>query len=167
MIIRIPEKYRHLKPAVGQKVDTLVDLADLFPTILNMAGLPAPADIIGIDLMSLVGNSMDREFYGECGETFFCIIRDDYKYTWAKAGGEELLFNLKQDPMEKHNLAVDTEAIDVLRAMRSALIQRMSTHNNVHVDEGNLKPGPPITGPQDVKKWPGFHSTSVDSDVLH
>ena len=167
MIIRPPTKHRNQKPVIGKKVDTLADLADILPTISNIAGVQAPADITGIDLMSLVDNPMDREFYGVCAEAFFCIIRGEYKYTWAKAGGEELLFNLRLDPMEQHNLAEDAESVDVLNTMQKTLIQYMTAYNSTCVFEGKLKPGPPITGPQDVKKWPGFHSFIVPSEVLH
>ena len=171
MIIRPPTKYRNQKPVIGKKVDILADLADILPTIMSIAGVQGPADINGIDLMSLVDNPMDREFYGECGGAFYCIIRDEYKYTWAKAGGEELLFNLKLDPMEQHNLAKDAEFVDVLNSMQKTLIQYMTAYNSTCVFEGKLKPGPSITGPQDVKTWPGFHSFIhsfiVNSDVLH
>jgi arylsulfatase A-like enzyme len=167
MIIRAPSKYWVQKSMVAKKVDTLVDLADILPTILNMANVPLPSDLNGIDLISLVGNPVNREFYGESVGAFYCIIRGEYKYTWAKAGGEELLFNLKQDPMERHNLVQDVEALDVLNSLRKALIQCMNTYDSTSVFEGELKLGPAIRGPQDVSKWPGFHSTDVDSDVLH
>ncbi len=115
----------------------------------------------------LVDNPMNREFYGEYSDAFYCIIRDEYKYTWAKAGGEDLLFNLKLDPMEQHNLAEDAESVDVLNIMQKTLIQNMTTYNSTCVFEGRLKPGPSITAPQDVKKRPGYHLSIVDFDVLH
>jgi hypothetical protein len=44
MIIRIPEKYKHLYPAQtpGSKVDRLVSFVDLAPTLLSLIGLGAP-----------------------------------------------------------------------------------------------------------------------------
>ncbi len=43
-IIRIPEKYKYLFPAKkpGQKVDRLINFADLAPTLLSIAGVPIP-----------------------------------------------------------------------------------------------------------------------------
>ncbi len=44
MIIRIPERYRHLYPGEkpGSKVERLVSFVDLAPTLLSMTGQPAP-----------------------------------------------------------------------------------------------------------------------------
>jgi N-sulfoglucosamine sulfohydrolase len=44
MIVRIPEKYKHLYPAEtpGSKVDRLVSFVDLAPTLLSLIGLEAP-----------------------------------------------------------------------------------------------------------------------------
>ena len=167
LLIRPPQKTWDTKPMAGRKVDSLVDLADILPTILNIAGVPVPEDHDGIDLMTLMDKTADRDFYGACSDAFFCLIQNEFKYTWARAGGEELLFNLKQDPMEQHNLAGSQGAASVLEAMRSALIQRMAAHDSPCVHEGKLNPGPPVVGPQQVSKWPGFHSTVVDTDVLH
>jgi N-sulfoglucosamine sulfohydrolase len=43
-IVRIPEKYKSLYPAAkpGDKVDRLIDFADLAPTLLSIAGVPIP-----------------------------------------------------------------------------------------------------------------------------
>ncbi|MEN8230602.1 MAG: sulfatase-like hydrolase/transferase [Bacteroidota bacterium] len=44
MIIRIPEKYKHLYPAAkpGSEVERLVSFVDLAPTLLSMIGMEAP-----------------------------------------------------------------------------------------------------------------------------
>jgi N-sulfoglucosamine sulfohydrolase len=44
MIIRIPEKYKHLYPAAapGSKVERLVSFVDLAPTLLSIIGIEAP-----------------------------------------------------------------------------------------------------------------------------
>ncbi len=167
MIIRPPASAWVDKPLAGKTVDTLVNLADILPTVLARANVSPPSDIDGIDLLSLVDSSVDRDFYGVCNDSFHCLIQGKYKYTWARAGGEELLFNLEDDPMEQHNLATDEQVIELLNRMRQALIQQMATHDSPCLKNGALESSPAITGPQDVSKWPGFHSTVVDSDVLH
>lgn len=49
LIIRIPEKYKHLYPAArpGEKVDRLVNFVDLAPSLYSMLGLPIPDYIQG------------------------------------------------------------------------------------------------------------------------
>jgi N-sulfoglucosamine sulfohydrolase len=48
MIIRIPEKYRHLAPAApGTASERLVSFVDLAPTVLSLAGVPIPKHMQG------------------------------------------------------------------------------------------------------------------------
>ena len=43
LVIRFPEKYKHLAPgAAGSKTDRLVTFADFAPTVLSLAGIPVP-----------------------------------------------------------------------------------------------------------------------------
>lgn len=59
MIARFPEKYRHLAPGTpGSRVDRLVSFVDLAPTMLALAGVPAPAHMQG---RSFMGASPDPE----------------------------------------------------------------------------------------------------------
>ncbi len=167
LLIRPPADAWDKKLFAGKRVDCLVNLADILPTILNIAGAPSPTDLDGVDLMSLVDSPMKRDFYGVCNDSFYCLIQKEFKYLWANNGGEELLFNLKEDPMEQRNLSGAKEAFEVLTGMREELVKRMMAHGSPCIEDGKLKPGQAITGPEDVFKWPGFHSTTVDSDVLH
>ena len=48
LLIRCPEKFRHLAPAkAGQTMDRLVSFVDFAPTVLSLAGVPAPAYMQG------------------------------------------------------------------------------------------------------------------------
>lgn len=167
LLIRPPADAWDDKAMAGKKVATLVDLADILPTVLGIAGVPVPEDHDGINLISLVDSPINRDFYGVSDDSFYCLIHNKYKYIWARAGGEQLLFNLAEDPTEEHNLAGCESAGRMLDAMRNAVIQHMTTHGSPCVQDGKLKPGPAVLSPQHVKKWPGFHSTVVDTDVLH
>ncbi|MEZ4702548.1 MAG: sulfatase-like hydrolase/transferase [Rhodothermales bacterium] len=43
LLVRFPEKYRHLAPAgPGERVDRLVNFEDFGPTVLSLAGVPIP-----------------------------------------------------------------------------------------------------------------------------
>lgn len=43
-----------LPTSFGQRTSSLVELVDVFPTVAAIAGLPAPADVDGIDVSSLL-----------------------------------------------------------------------------------------------------------------
>lgn len=48
LIVRFPEKWRHLAPALpGETVDRLVSFVDLAPTVLSLAGVPIPEHMQG------------------------------------------------------------------------------------------------------------------------
>jgi len=167
LLIRPPADSWDPKPHAGKKVETLVTLADLLPTLLAIAGVTPPADLDGADLMSFVDRpDVERDFYGVC-DSYYCLIRGRRKYLWAARGGEELLFDLERDPMERENLAGTAAASGELAELRRELIRRMAAHNSRHVADGRLKPDPAVKGPRDVPRWPGFHTTVVDTDVLH
>ena len=88
---------------------------DWFPTLCSAAGVKAPSKIDGTDLTpALLGNKFQRskpmvwEFHGYGGQ----IAVTDFPYKAVrteikkkKAPGKWELYNLKEDPGEKNNLA--------------------------------------------------------------
>jgi arylsulfatase A-like enzyme len=167
MIIRPPAKSWKTGNLQGKICDNLVTLADVMPTILNIADIDSKnIEMDGCNLMDLVdANAGDRIFYGNCSETYFAVMKDGYKYTWARQGDGELLFNMLDDPMEQHDLSKINP--DVVIEMRQLLTERMQQYNPNLVSGGKLIALPPVTSPKDMIKWPGFHSTVYPSDVLH
>jgi len=101
-LIRYPEKI---------KKDTtrsdFVDLNDILPTVLDVAGIdyPGPQELPG---GSVLRNDKDRSYqYIEHhqGINRWISIRDkEYKYNYYYGGGLEELFDMKNDPSESTNL---------------------------------------------------------------
>ena len=106
LLVRAPSHpWDRNKPMAGETVDTLVDLTDIMPTILNIAGVEAPDDIEGTDLISRVGKeTAERTFFGNSGDVYFAIIDGQYKYTITARGGGELLFDLEATRRENEYL---------------------------------------------------------------
>ena len=168
MLIRPPQAAWEINPLAGEKCDALVNLTDVLPTILSAAGISLPEDIDGIDMIDLMRNSTeDRIFYGNFNHTHFAVIENEYKYLWTSLGGDELFFNLENDPYEQHNLVVLPEQQQRLNGMREKLIAYLEKNEPSLVKDGELVHQPAPKGPMDIAKWPGFHSTSANSDVLH
>lgn len=65
LLIRFPEKYRHLAPAgPGETVDRLVSFVDFGPTVLHLAGLDVPRAMQGTVFLG-TGQLREREYvYG-------------------------------------------------------------------------------------------------------
>lgn len=191
LVIRPPADPWKEKPLAGRRVDTLVTLADIMPTILargkatpgssrgtdgsvascgTALAEPRAESCDGADILKFLDHrDASRVVVGECG-TFAALITARYSYHYCARGGEELLFDHEDDPRQSRNLAGRQEHASRVRDMRRDLAENLRSRGSALV-EGDGAPAlcrmPPIAGPGDVVRWPGFHSTSVDSDVLH
>jgi len=167
LIIRPPHSSWQRHARAGERVETLCQLADVMPSILAMAGLDNPGVTDGVDLMNLPAQGADRPFFGACAGQQYAILQDRIKYCFATAGGGELLFDLRQDPCELHNLIGDPSCREVLQSLRAALVAKLAQFEPERLKDGRIRCDAPIAGPRDVSKWPGYHSIGVPTDVLH
>lgn len=168
MIIVPPSDGFSTTERTGTRVDSMVDLADLMPTVLQIAGVDSPEDCDGVSLLDVEAEtSNDRTFYGCCGNTYFAVIEGRHKYMWTVAGGAELLFDLYHDPKETVNLAVVDSQSGTLKHMRKKLLEYLRQHTPALVKNGRPMHDDADSASDYVGKWPGFHSTVVPTDVLH
>ena len=94
-----------------QMDDRLVELRDIMPTLLDMAGIPIPESVEGISLLS---NSRRKYLYGEHyeGEMATRMLRDQrYKLIYYPVGNHFQLFDLQNDPQELQNLDPDVLSV--------------------------------------------------------
>ncbi len=108
LMVRVPGM---TKP--GERSQTLVSLVSLLPTLLELCGIPAPS---GIDGESLVGDLRepgrvrDTTVYSEYAlgsKRAKAMIRTgDYKYVAYSHDSPDEMFNLRDDPEEMDNLAI-------------------------------------------------------------
>jgi len=105
-------------PAViepGQISDELTHVVDIFPTLLDVTGIPYPAEIEGEPTIPLNGKSLLPVFLGKDRkdpeymisgylETKRMYLKGDYKLVTVPQSDWEL-YNLKEDPTEINNLA--------------------------------------------------------------
>lgn len=89
MIIRIPDKYKHLYPAEepGSKIDRLVSFVDLAPTLLSLIGLEAPEYMQGSAFLGEYQTEepeyiyMFRDRMDERYDLTRSIVDGQYRYT--------------------------------------------------------------------------------------
>lgn len=102
----------------GRVVPTRVRLTDIVPTVLDMVGLPVPAQVEGETLVPLAGGKKGRDLETYI-ETFYPrenygwselvgLVSGDWKYIRAP---KPELYNLRTDPAETRNEAGSAEEI--------------------------------------------------------
>lgn len=158
-------------PLQGTRCDELVCLADILPTCLGFAGVPVPdnARLDGIDLSPVLHGAARRErLFGTCGDNHG-IIEGPWKYHFVARGAHELLFDLRDDPLEQRNLARSPAHAEVLETLRGHMARHLAGVDPRAVRDGRLCSvgEPPTRARLAGHQWPGFHSREAPSDVLH
>lgn len=120
-------------PSAGQIRTELVEAVDLAPTILDYCGVQIPPFFQGRSIRPLLEgrpyeprSSAFIEHRVPFGASWKTVRTDRYKYCVSNAG-EELLFDLEEDPGELYNRAGEPVYRDVLQAMREELLRRWFT----------------------------------------
>lgn len=137
LIIRAPDAGGN-----GQTCRRVVEFVDLYPTLIDLAGLEIPTGLGGRSLRPL----LDRPLAGWDGAAITQILRpaddrlaepvmgrsirtDRWRYTdWAEGERGEELYDHASDPLEFHNLAIDPdpEARAVIDRLRGELREKAS-----------------------------------------
>jgi arylsulfatase A-like enzyme len=108
---------------------------DLFPTFLELAGRKPAVDLDAVSLVPVLAGgeiSKPRDLYfvrreggAYCGKSYEAIIRGDWKLLQNDPFSPLELYNLRDDPQEKTNLArTNKRMFDELAAALRAHVQR-------------------------------------------
>ncbi|MDP6779462.1 MAG: sulfatase-like hydrolase/transferase, partial [Candidatus Latescibacteria bacterium] len=115
-------------------IDRPVELMDIMPTLLEVAGVPVPDSVDGESLLPLIqdGNTPWREYlHGECAEVPSTDSGMQYltdgrcKYVWLPGQGAEQFFDLETDPREMTNLADNPDYAAEIAMWRQRLIDEL------------------------------------------
>ncbi|MGL1890040.1 MAG: sulfatase-like hydrolase/transferase [Spirochaetaceae bacterium] len=125
-IIRYPKK---IKP--GVITEEFADLNDIFPTILEAAGLKYPGkhELPGESLITddpKKDRNQQYVEYSDGNRRWISLTNHDYKYNYYFGGGREELFDLKNDPGECRNLMefkLNTRQLQAKDKLRKELIK--------------------------------------------
>jgi hypothetical protein len=107
----------------GSRCDRPVGLVDIYPTLLDLAGLPPKADNDGRSLVPLLKNTeakWDRPALMTEGRGNHAIRSDRWRYILYSDGAEEL-YDHDKDPWEWNNIAGDPEYATVIAEHRKWL----------------------------------------------
>ena len=144
-IVKWPEKYHYTK---GGKVGEVVELRDVLPTFIDVAGGKVPAAMDGKSVKTLMdGNAgqwrkyLDLE-HATCysDDNYWCALTDGHlKYIWRLHTGTEELFDLRKDPQELHNVASDKKYKKQLTEMRQYMVEHLKERGDEFVKNGKLQ----------------------------
>ncbi|HEV2709740.1 MAG TPA: sulfatase-like hydrolase/transferase [Edaphobacter sp.] len=132
LMIRWPKKYKQ-----GVKVDALVELLDIAPTLLEAAGVPVPSGMQGRSLTPLLTGAATKHRDSVYTEYFdanalydpppmaSCVRTEKHKLSYYNNITTGELYDLEKDPGEFHNLWNASSHKDVQAEMMQRLVSRM------------------------------------------
>lgn len=132
--IRVPMVWSGGPFTRGGRLDNLVSLIDIPPTLLDACDIPVPDYMAGQSLLPLATRT-NKDFrshaYVEISETHIgrCIRTQRWKYSVRQVGDgvfcDDFLYDLKADPYELNNLIGLVSHQAVVQKMRSRLIEQL------------------------------------------
>ena len=109
--------------AVNEKIEAGASLVDMFPTLVEFAGVNDGQERDGVSLVSMLGNpaaAKDRDiFLPGMKPNEYAVMNRNWRYIRYADGSEEL-YNVREDPNEWHNLAGHPEMEDVKKKLASS-----------------------------------------------
>jgi len=121
--MRVPLIFRGPGVPAGARSNEPVEMVDVMPTLLDLAGLAKPAGNQGVSLLAAMkgGRTKDAAWM-ESRENRILRTRGAKYCYWSS--GPEILFDLEKDPDEFRNLAGERSARPLLEEMRLAMLKR-------------------------------------------
>jgi iduronate 2-sulfatase len=105
------------------KIDQPVELLDIYPTLLDLCGLPQNDQLEGSSLSPVMENpklDLKKSAITTYGWNNHAIVFGDYRYIHYEDGSEEL-YNHKNDPNEFYNIAADNQNSKIINHLKSFL----------------------------------------------
>lgn len=128
-------------PKKGVRCDALVSSLDIFPTLLELAGVERPKHLSGRSLRPLLSHPHSEVrncVFSECtgvggkiGDGHRMARTHRWKYILTDAN-EEALFDEQADPFEMNNVAVVDANKQVLSELRRAMSEWMDSIGDTH-----------------------------------
>ena len=128
-----------------QVIDKVVANIDIAPTVLEAAGLQAPAGMDGRSFYQLMQGKESEwreallyEYYWERNfpqtPTMFAIRTDQYKFiTYQGIWDIDELYDMRADPLEQNNLIHDSRMEPVIAGLKQQLFQELQATGGMYM----------------------------------
>jgi arylsulfatase len=132
------------------RLEPIVALRDVMPTLLDCAGIPIPEHVEGRSLLPFArGEKLSwREYiHGEhivFGQSMHWVTDGHEKYIWMSGSGREQLFNLDEDPSELRDLGISGGAEERIKYWKSIFVDELKDREEGFVQDGKLVTGRPV-----------------------
>ncbi|MEG0907068.1 MAG: arylsulfatase, partial [Cellulosilyticaceae bacterium] len=131
----------------GETREAIVELRDVLPTTLDIAGYDIPEAIEGQSVMPLIvdENKQIRDYLH--GEHSGGILSNQYivttidKFIWFSQTGKEQYFRLDKDPYEKYDLIEDKSCQERINELRNIMIKELEGREEGYSQDGSLVVG--------------------------
>ncbi|MEK5444051.1 MULTISPECIES: arylsulfatase [unclassified Fredinandcohnia] len=133
-----------LKLKQNSTKNQVVEIRDIMPTLLDVAGVEIPESVDGKSVLQACEEPSTNWRTHIHGEHAYGSLSHHYltngkeKYIWYSQTGEEQLFDLIEDPNECKNLAINNEYTDKLKYWRNKLIEELGGREEGYTDGINL-----------------------------
>jgi len=108
----------------GKRIEAPVYIQDIMPTTLELAGVPKPDQVQFKSLLPLISGATRKShdaIYGGYMTLQRMVRKDNYKLIHYPKINKTLLFDLKQDPDEMHDLAEEPRHASTVRDLLQTL----------------------------------------------
>ena len=128
-----------------KKIDELVELRDIFPSLIDLAVGNKVTNIDGKSFKECLYDSNYSLRYYIHGEHSFgeysnhFIVTKEWKYIWYPIKDEEQLFNLQRDPNELVDESNNPEFTEIMNELRNLLIEELKDREENFVKDGKLQ----------------------------
>lgn len=143
-LLRLPAAMGFLQRAT---IDAPIEERDILPTLCDIADIPVPGTVEGRSVLPFCRGETPawrshvhgEHAWGDLSNQWLTDGR--WTYTWYSQSGYEQLFNLKDDPEQRRNLAPDHP--DLVAAWRHRLVEALTGREEGYVEDGHLIVGRP------------------------
>ena len=137
-----------------------VGLADVMPSVLEAVGLDCPDSLQGKSVLPFLRPNQGciRDYQINVFNQNFGCSDGRYNYCWFGDRGQEMLFDLDNDPRECVDLSEDPAHQSTRDRLRKALHDHLASHDDPHCEGGDL-----------VKREPEYpiHHAALKDKAMH